>query len=63
MQVPYEEEVLEETITTFEDMSLHTNYLLWVGVGLGITGAFILILALAEKNRRKKAMKNLENIE
>ena len=63
MQVPYEEEVLEETITTFEEMSLHTNYLLWVGVGLGITGAFILILALAEKNRRKKAMKNLENIE
>ena len=54
MQVPYEEEVMEETITTFEDMSLHTNYLLWVAVGLGITGTFILILALVERNRRKK---------
>lgn len=63
MQVPYKEEVMEETITTFEDMSLHTNYLLWVAVGLGITGTFILILALVERNRAKRAKKEAENIE
>ena len=62
-QVPYEEEVLEETITTFEDMSLHTNYLLWVAVGLGITGAFILLLLIGEKKRQKKLLKETESKE
>lgn len=62
-QVPYEEEVMEEAITTFQDMSLHTNYLLWVIVGLGITGVFILILSISEKIRRKKVEQKIENIE
>ena len=60
-QVPYEEEVLEETITSFEDMSLHTNYLLWVIVGLIITALFILILLLSERRRRKRLAKEMEN--
>lgn len=62
-QVPYEEEVLEETITNIKDMSLHTNYLLWVGVGLGITALFILILSINETIRRKKIKKELVNKE
>lgn len=62
-QVPYEEEVLEETITNIEDMSLHTNYLLWVIVGLGVTGVFIVILLISEKMRRKKVEQKTEQIE
>lgn len=62
-QVPYEEEVLEETITSIEDMSLHTNYLLWVVVGLSITALFILLLLLGDRRRRKKAIKEAENKE
>lgn len=56
-QVPYEESIMEETITSFENMSLHTNYLLWVVVGLGITGCFILLLVLSERKRRKERRK------
>jgi sortase A len=62
-QVPYEEEVLEETITNIEDMSLHTNYLLWVIIGLGVTGVFIVILLISEKMRRKKVEQKTEQIE
>ncbi len=56
-QVEYKESVMEETITSFQDMSLHTNYLLWIAVGLGITGCFILVLVVGERKRRKKRMK------
>lgn len=59
-QVPYEEEVLEETITSIADMSIHTNYLLWVVVGLGVTGLFILILIVGEKIRLKKESKHVD---
>lgn len=52
-----EEEVLEvERSTT--DFSLHTNYLLWVIVGLIVTGLFILILFLCERKLHRKVIKD-----
>lgn len=60
-RVEYVEEEIEEEIVplgTFgTGASLHTNYLLWVVVGLSITGLFVLILVLRERKLRKKAMK------
>ena len=49
-----EEEVMKEDVPLMET-SLHTNYLLWVVVGLAITAVFILVLSVADKKRRKKA--------
>lgn len=40
--------------TPLSGISLHTNYLLWVIVGLSITGLFILILYLRSKNLQKR---------
>ena len=34
--------------------SLHTNYLLWVIVGLAVTGGFIFILYKKDKKMRSK---------
>ena len=49
-RVPYEEEMMEETPTSlFTGSSLYTSYLLWVIVGLAVTGLFILILYIREK--------------
>lgn len=49
-RVPYEEEMMEETPTSLlTGSSLYTNYLLWVIVGLAVTGLFILILYIREK--------------
>lgn len=49
-RVPYEEEMMEETPTSLlTGSSLHTSYLLWVIVGLAVTGLFILILYIREK--------------
>ena len=49
-----EEEVMQEEVPLMET-SLHTNYLLWVFVGLAITAVFIIVLSVADKKRRKKA--------
>lgn len=50
-RVPYVAEELEDEKLPLANMSLHTNYLLWVIVGLGVTGAFILFLALRDRKR------------
>ena len=54
-RVPYvPEEVKEEERSPLAPASLHTNYLLWVIVGLTVTGIFIGILWTADRRRRKK---------
>lgn len=55
-RVPYEETVVEEEQTPLAAVSLHTNYLLWVFVGLGITALFILGLFLWDRRARKRRM-------
>ena len=51
-RVPYvPEEVADESVP-LSQMSLHTNYLLWVVVGLAVTGAFILFLYMKDKKSR-----------
>lgn len=54
-RVPYVEEVVLEEEKKSTEISVHTNYLLWVIVGLSITGVFILILFIWERMRRRKA--------
>ena len=56
-RVPYvPEEVADESVP-LSQMSLHTNYLLWVVVGLAVTGAFILFLYMKDKKSRAQADK------
>ena len=56
-RVPYiPEEVADESVP-LSQMSLHTNYLLWVVVGLAVTGAFILFLYMKDKKSRTQADK------
>ena len=52
--VPYEEAVVAEEEAPLGAVSLHTNYLLWVFVGLGITALFIIGLFLWDRRNRKK---------
>lgn len=54
-RVPYvEEEVAAENIP-LSQLSLHTSYLLWVVVGLAVTGAFIFFLYRRDKKAREQA--------
>jgi sortase A len=54
-RVEYTPELLADAETpTFGAVSLHTNYLLWVIVGLAIVAAFILILFIIDRKRNKK---------
>jgi sortase A len=54
-RVPYTPELLADAETPlFGAVSLHTNYLLWVIVGLAIVAAFILVLYIMDKMRSKK---------
>lgn len=54
-RVPYEpEKVEEEASNSLFGNSLHTNYILWVIVGLGLTGAFIGVLFFRDKRLKKK---------
>ena len=53
-RVPYEETIVEEEQTPLAAVSLHTNYLLWVFTGLGITALFILGLFLWDRRTRKR---------
>ena len=57
-RVEYVPELLEDAKTPlFGAVSLHTNYLLWVIVGLAIVGAFILVLYFLDKKRNAKGQK------
>lgn len=53
-RVPYEE-IEDEAVaaSNFLGPSLHTNYLLWVVVGLSATGLFIFLLYLYDKKTRR----------
>ena len=52
----YVEEVVQKEEVPLAETSLHTNYLMWVIVGLSVTGVFILGLILRERKLRKRAM-------
>ncbi|MCI8506240.1 MAG: class C sortase [Lachnospiraceae bacterium] len=56
-RVPYEAEAVASEKLELADMSLHTNYLLWVAVGVVITGVFSFILYRRERKLKKKAAK------
>lgn len=57
-RVEYVPELLEDAKTPlFGAVSLHTNYLLWVIVGLAIVGTFILVLYFLDKKRNAKGQK------
>lgn len=55
-RVPYEE-VEDEAVaaSSYTGPSLHTNYLLWVIVGLGVTGVFTVGLYLYDRRSRRAA--------
>ena len=53
-QVAYEPEVIEAEEAPVFNTSVHTNYLMWVIVGLAVTGIFVLFLVINERRRRKK---------
>lgn len=53
-RVPYEETILEEEGVPTANRSLHTHYVLWVVIGLAVTGLLILIMYWLDKKRRKK---------
>jgi len=53
-RVPYVEQEVADEKTPLSGISLHTNYLLWVIVGLAVTAFFILVLYLKEKKLQKK---------
>lgn len=56
-RVPYVEEEVKEEKTVFSGSSLHTNYLLWVFVGLSVTALFIFVLYLKETKLKRRANK------
>lgn len=55
-RTPYNGIEDEETPTSLIGTSLRTSYLLWVLVGLAVTGVFILFLYLHEKKRKQKLL-------
>lgn len=61
-RVPYEEQKVADEKTPLSGISLHTNYLLWVIVGLAVTAFFILVLYLKEKKLKQKALEAEEKI-
>lgn len=56
-RVPYVEEEVKEEKTVLSGSSLHTNYLLWVFVGLSVTALFIFVLYLKEIKLKRRANK------
>ena len=62
-RVPYEEQTVADEQTPLSGLSLHTNYLLWVIVGIVVTGVFILILFIREKKLQKRAVGKKESEE
>ena len=53
-RVPYEPEAIADEQPPLFGTSLHTNYLLWVLVGLLITGGFIAVLYFYDKKRKQR---------
>ena len=53
-RVPYESEAIADEQPPLFGTSLHTNYLLWVMVGLLITGGFIAGLYFYDKKSRQQ---------
>lgn len=53
-RVAYEPEVVAEEEGT-AGVSIHTNYLMWVIIGLAITAVFIIIFFIIQKKRDQKA--------
>ena len=51
-RVPYDPQALEDEGVPLNNMSLHTNYILWIVVGLLITGVFSFFLYRREKKLR-----------
>lgn len=62
-RVPYKEQTVADEQTPLSGLSLHTNYLLWVVVGVVVTGVFILILFIREKKLQKRAAGKKESEE
>ena len=62
-RVPYEETVVAEEEPPLAAVSIHTNYLLWVFVGLGVTALFILALYLLDRRARTARQKEREEKE
>ena len=56
-RVPYVEEEVKGEKTMLSGSSLHTNYLLWVFVGLSVTALFIFVLYLKETKLKRRANK------
>lgn len=56
-RVPYVEEEVKEEKTVLSGSSLHTNYLLWVFVGLFVTALFVFVLYLKETKLKRRANK------
>ena len=56
-RVPYVEEEVKEEKTVLSGSSLHTNYLLWVFVGLSVTALFIFVLYLKKTKLKRRANK------
>ena len=56
-RVPYVEEEVKEDKTVLIGSSLHTNYLLWVFVGLSVTALFVFVLYLKETKLKRRANK------
>lgn len=54
-RIPYEAEVVAGEKLSLANMSLHTNYLLWVVVGVVVTGMFSFVLYRKEAKRKKEA--------
>lgn len=56
-RVPYVEKEVKEEKTVLSGSSLHTNYLLWVFVGLSVTALFVFVLYLKETKLKRRANK------
>ena len=62
-RVAYEPEKIDEMVkeekpSSLTGTSLRTNYLLWVVVGLAVTGAFIAVLFIREQNLKRRVKRN-----
>lgn len=62
-RVPYDPEVFADEGIPLSDMSLHTNYVLWIVVGLLITGIFCYFLYRKELKFRSAKSEKSESME
>lgn len=60
-RVPYVPEEVEDEDSVLGAVSFRTNYLLWVIVGLAVTGAVILFLYMRERKLRRKVEAGMPN--